>query len=83
MPEMTEALTTKPEEVNQENDSGTDSDGEDSIPELEVMQRIHSPSRLKRYFISVIPRVTLKRMRPLISETQRINYPKVDFSLLS
>ncbi|XP_023346109.1 nascent polypeptide-associated complex subunit alpha [Eurytemora carolleeae] len=35
MPEMTEALTTKPEEVNQENDSGTDSDGEDSIPELE------------------------------------------------
>jgi nascent polypeptide-associated complex subunit alpha len=33
MPEMTEALTTKPEEV--ENDSGTDSDGEDSIPELE------------------------------------------------
>ena len=46
MPEMTEALTTKPEEVNQDNDSGTDSDGEDSIPELEVIQRIHSPSRL-------------------------------------
>ena len=38
---MTEALTTKPEEVNQENDSGTDSDGEDSIPELEVLQRIY------------------------------------------
>eukprot|EP00088_Acartia_fossae_P043940 TRINITY_DN4651_c0_g2_i2.p1 TRINITY_DN4651_c0_g2~~TRINITY_DN4651_c0_g2_i2.p1 ORF type:complete len:212 (+),score=118.12 TRINITY_DN4651_c0_g2_i2:47-682(+) len=36
MPEMTEALTTKPEEENQaENDSGTDSDGDDSIPELE------------------------------------------------
>ena len=50
MPEMTEALTTKPEEVNQENDSGTDSDGEDSIPELEVMQRIHSPSQVKGWF---------------------------------
>jgi len=37
MPEMTEALTTKPEEevATQDNDSGTDSDGEDSIPELE------------------------------------------------
>ena len=59
MPEMTEALTTKPEEVNQENDSGTDSDGEDSIPELEVIQRIHSPSRLTNViFISVMPRVT-------------------------
>ena len=36
MPEMTEALTAKPEEETQDNDSGTDSDGEDSIPELEV-----------------------------------------------
>jgi len=36
MPEMTEALTTKPEEEEvQDNDSGTDSDGDDSIPELE------------------------------------------------
>jgi len=37
MPEMTEALTTKPEEevAGQDADSGTDSDGEDSIPELE------------------------------------------------
>jgi len=33
---MTEALTTKPEEEEvQDNDSGTDSDGDDSIPELE------------------------------------------------
>ena len=37
MPELTEALTTKPEEETpQDNDSGTDSDGDDSIPELEV-----------------------------------------------
>ena len=43
---MTEALTTKPEEVNQENDSGTDSDGEDSIPELEVLQRIYCLSNI-------------------------------------
>jgi len=36
MPELTEALTTKPEEETpQDNDSGTDSDGDDSIPELE------------------------------------------------
>jgi len=37
MPEtMTEALSTKPEEEEvQDNDSGTDSDGDDSIPELE------------------------------------------------
>lgn len=35
MPEMTEALTTKPEEENQADDSGTDSDGGSSIPELE------------------------------------------------
>jgi len=37
MPEnMTEALTTKPEEEEvQDNDSGTDSDADDSIPELE------------------------------------------------
>ena len=36
MPEMTEALTTKPEEETNENESGTDSDGDDdSIPELE------------------------------------------------
>jgi len=34
MPEMTEALSTKPEEEPQV-DSDTDSDGEDSIPELE------------------------------------------------
>jgi len=34
MPEMTETLSTKPEEENAQ-DSGTDSDGEDSIPELE------------------------------------------------
>merc|ERR1712189_110236 len=36
MPEMTETLTTKPEEEANENDSGTDSEGDDdSIPELE------------------------------------------------
>merc|ERR1712228_272821 len=36
MPEMTETLTTKPEEESNENDSGTDSEGDDdSIPELE------------------------------------------------
>ena len=37
MPEMTEALSTKPEEKEQEEgqDSGTDSEGDDSIPELE------------------------------------------------
>jgi len=35
MPELTEALSTKPEEEPKEVDSGTDSDGEDSIPELE------------------------------------------------
>jgi hypothetical protein len=37
MPEMTEALSTKPEEKEQEDqqDSGTDSEGDDSIPELE------------------------------------------------
>eukprot|EP00088_Acartia_fossae_P052036 TRINITY_DN585_c0_g2_i1.p1 TRINITY_DN585_c0_g2~~TRINITY_DN585_c0_g2_i1.p1 ORF type:complete len:215 (+),score=108.48 TRINITY_DN585_c0_g2_i1:31-675(+) len=36
MPEMTEALTSKPaEEEVVENDSGTDSEGEDSIPDLE------------------------------------------------
>merc|ERR1711970_575924 len=36
MPEMTEVLSTKPEEESNENDSGTDSDGDDdSIPELE------------------------------------------------
>jgi len=36
MPEMTETLITKPEEESNENDSGTDSDGDDdSIPELE------------------------------------------------
>merc|ERR1739838_223758 len=36
MPEMTETLTTKPEEESNENDSGTDSDrDDDSIPELE------------------------------------------------
>lgn len=34
MPELTEALSTQPEEA-KEVDSGTDSDGEDSIPELE------------------------------------------------
>merc|ERR1712054_356966 len=35
MPEMTETLTTKPEEESNENDSGTDSEGDDdSIPEL-------------------------------------------------
>ena len=33
MPELTEVTDTKPRE--EENDSGTDSDGEDSIPELE------------------------------------------------
>merc|ERR1712109_171818 len=36
MPELTEVIDTKPEEVSNDNDSGTDSDGdEDSIPELE------------------------------------------------
>merc|ERR1712059_184605 len=36
MPEMTEVLSTKPEEESPANDSGTDSDGDDdSIPELE------------------------------------------------
>merc|ERR1711893_503042 len=36
MPEMTETLTTKPEEESNENDFGTDSEGDDdSIPELE------------------------------------------------
>merc|ERR1711892_862076 len=36
MPEMTETLTTKPEEESNENGAGTDSDGDDdSIPELE------------------------------------------------
>ena len=37
MPEMTETLSTKPEEESNENESGTDSDGDDadSIPELE------------------------------------------------
>ena len=33
MPELTEVTDTKPRE--EENDSGTDSDGDDSIPELE------------------------------------------------
>jgi len=38
MPEMTETLSTKPEEKDDccaDKDSGTDSDGDDSIPELE------------------------------------------------
>merc|ERR1712179_162858 len=36
MPELTEVLDAKPEEVSNDNDSGTDSDGDDdSIPELE------------------------------------------------
>merc|ERR1712228_1082758 len=36
MPEMTETWATKPEEESNENDSGTDSEGDDdSIPELE------------------------------------------------
>jgi len=36
MPELTEVIDTKPEEVSNDNDSGTDSDGDDdSIPELE------------------------------------------------
>merc|ERR1712018_980552 len=33
MPELTEVTDTKPRE--EDNDSGTDSDGDDSIPELE------------------------------------------------
>merc|ERR1711997_350630 len=36
MPELTEVIDTKPEEASNDNDSGTDSDGDDdSIPELE------------------------------------------------